>query len=544
MPPLADPTIPPGPAPPPHDRVAHSAGLTGAATLASRVLGLARDQVLAAIFGAGNEMDAFIVAFRIPNLVRDLFAEGAMSSAFVPTFATELEQKGKPAAWKLGNNLLNALLAATGLLVVAGLVLTRPAVNVYAREYADVPGKVDLTVQMAQLMLPFLTLTALSAATMGMLNSLHYYFVPALAPAMFNVVTIVCALGLVPLMPAFGLPRIMAIAIAALIGGAGQLALQWPALRREGFRYRLGLDIRDPSLLRVLLLMGPGTVGLAATQVNLLINTLLATSQGTGAVSWLQYAFRLIYLPIGLFGVSIATATLPSVARYAAAGDREALRRTVVNSMNLMLVVNVPAAVGLFVLADDIVRLLFERGQFSAVDTANTASALRCYAVGLVGYSTARIASPLFYALGRSRVPVELSALAIVVNIAVGVILVRVLGFSGLALATSIAAIVNGGLALAFLRDLLGGIDGGQLASKLARIAAASLAMAIVIVLVEWVMSAVVPRPSPLIQAVRLTAAFTSALLTLALLARRLGLSEFDTALAAVRERVQKAWAN
>jgi putative peptidoglycan lipid II flippase len=285
------------------EHLARSAGLTGAATLASRILGLVRETVLAALFGAGNEMDAFIVAFRIPNLVRDLFAEGAMASAFVPTFTRYLTLHGKEAAWRLGNNVLNALLVVTGVLVVAGIVFAEPIVTMYARDYAQVPGKLALTVRLTRVMLPFLTTAAIAAAVMGMLNSLHHYFVPALAPAMFNVATIACAFLLVPLMPPLGLPRIMAIAIAALLGGVGQLAIQWPPLRREGFRYRPVFDPRDPGLHRVLTLMGPGTLGIAATQVNLFVNTLLATAQGTGAVSWLTYAFRLMYLPIGLFGV-------------------------------------------------------------------------------------------------------------------------------------------------------------------------------------------------------------------------------------------------
>ncbi len=200
-------------------------------------------------------------------------------------------------------------------------------------------------------MLPFLIFVALAAALMGMLNSLQHYFVPALAPAVFNLATIAGAFTLVPLMPALGWPPIMAIAIAAMVGGVGQVAMQWPALRREGFRYRAVLDWRDPELRSVLLLMGPGTLGVAATQVNVFVNTLLATSEGTGAVSWLTYAFRLIYLPIGLFGVSIATAVLPAVSRHAAIDDFVGVRDTLSRGVSLMLMLSVPATVGLIVLA-------------------------------------------------------------------------------------------------------------------------------------------------------------------------------------------------
>src|SRR6266850_2519196 len=215
------------------NRLARAAASAGAATMTSRVLGLARDQLLASLFGAGDAMDAFNVAFRIPNLVRDLFAEGAMSAAFVPVFMRQLTTGGKEAAWRLGNNVINALLVVTGILVVLGIVFARPLVEAFAADYAAVPGKLELTVLLTRVMLPFLTLVAIAAAFMGMLNALHRFFVPALSPATFNVATIACALLLVPVMPRFGMPPITAIAIGALIGGVAQIALQWPLLRRE-----------------------------------------------------------------------------------------------------------------------------------------------------------------------------------------------------------------------------------------------------------------------------------------------------------------------
>jgi putative peptidoglycan lipid II flippase len=525
----------------PTDRLGRSASVAGLATLTSRVLGLIRDTVLAAVFGAGNEMDAFVVAFRIPNLVRELFAEGAMSAAFVPTFTKYLTLKGKPAAWGLGNHVLNALLVVTGLLVTIGFFVARPLVTIYARDFSSIPGKLDLTIELARIMLPFLTLAALAAAVMGMLNSLRHYFVPALAPAAFNVATIACALLLAPLMPSIGQPRIMAIAIAALLGGVGQIALQWPALRSEGFRYAPRLAPDDPGLREVVLLMGPGTLGLAATQINLLISTQLAVGQGTGAVSWLQYAFRLMNLPIGLFGVSIATAVLPAVARHAAIDDRQAVSRTIARGITLMLMVTVPASVGLFVLATPIVQLLLQRGHFLPADTAATASAVRCYAIGLVGYAAARIASPVFYALRRARLAVILSTVTIVVNLVFSLILVRWIGFRGLALATSLAAIVHGGLSLALLRRQLGRIGGGRLAVTFLKIAAASSVMAMVVILAMREVSRWTPGPSTTLQLLRLTTAIGSGLLALALFAKVLRISEFDEVIARIRERLSSA---
>jgi len=522
------------------DGVARSAGLAGLATLTSRILGLARDQVLASIFGAGNEMDAFVVAFRLPNLVRDLFAEGAMSAAFVPTFTRELTIGGKPTAWRIGNQVIAALLAITGVLVIAAIIFAPSLVGLYAGNFASVPGKLELTIRLARLMLPFLTLAAIAAALMGMLNSLHYYFVPALSPAAFNVVTIVCAFALVPLMPALGLPRIMAIAIGTILGGAAQIALQWPSLAREGFRFRPSIEWRDPALRRVLLLMGPGTLGLAATQVNLFVSTLLATGEGTGAVSWLQYAFRLMYLPIGLFGVSIATAVLPAASRHAAAADRAAIARTVARGVALMLFVNIPATAGLITLAHDIVRLLFEHGRFGPSDTAATAAALQCYAIGLVGYSTARIASPVFYALGQSRVPVLLSTVSIAVNILLSLALVNRLGFRGLALATALAALVNGGGSLILLRKRLGGLDERRLAATCGKTVVAALGMTACVLIIVHGLSTIAPDGGLALEAVRVAAAIGGGLFTLAIGAKLLRISEFDEMVAEMRTRAQK----
>jgi putative peptidoglycan lipid II flippase len=520
--------------------LARYAGITGIATLTSRLLGLGRDQVLAAFFGAGNQMDAFVVAFRIPNLVRDLFAEGAMSAAFVPTFTHELTHKGKAAAWRLANNVLNALVITTGTLVILGIVFAQPLIGLYAGDFASVPGKLELTVTLTRVMLPFLIMVAIAAAAMGMLNSLHHYFVPALSPAMFNIAAIAGAFTLVPLMPALGQPPIMAMALAALAGGFGQIAIQWPALRREGFRYQPLFDPRDPALQRTLILMGPGTIGLAATQVNLFVNTLLATSQGTGAASWLTYAFRLMYLPIGLFGVSIGTAVLPAVSRHAAVNDTEGIRNTVSRGLGMMLMLNVPATVGLFVLATPIVRLLFERGQFLPADTAATAAAARLYALGLAGYSAVRIASPTFYAIGDSRVPAAVSAGAIAVNIVASVALVRSIGFEGLALGTSLAAIANGAMLVWLLRQRLGRLDGWRLLMTLAKASAASAVMALAAVAIQRGMESAVPGSGLLPQLIRLGASIGGGLMALGFTARLLRVDEFSQAAAIIIGRVQK----
>jgi putative peptidoglycan lipid II flippase len=516
------------PSAPVPERLARSASLTGLATLVSRVLGLARETVAAAIFGAGNEMDAFLVAFRVPNLIRDLFAEGAMSAAFVPTFTRHLAIRGKEDAWRLGRNVLTTLAVVTGAVVLLMWLFAEPLVRIYAGDFAMVPGKLALTVHLARIMLPFLVLVALAAAAMGMLNALHHYFLPALAPAAFNVASIVCALTLIPVMRAVGEPPIAALAVGALLGGFGQLALQWPALRGEGFRYRPQVDLRDPGLRQMMLLMGPGTVGLAATQVNLFVTTLLAAQQGPGAVSWLQYAFRLMYLPIGLFGVSIATAVLPAVSRHLAVDDAIAAGRTVTRGLAMMLVVNIPATVGLFMLAAPIVEVLLERCRFHPADTVATAAAVRCYAAGLIGYSTARIASPVFYALGRSRLAVALSITSMVANLAFSLVLVRPMGHSGLALATSLAALLNGALALTILARQTRVVDVRHLFVTMLKTALAAAIMAAALTALVSIVSTVAPGDRLAPRAVRLAIDIGGGLAAFTVAAHLLRIAEFD----------------
>jgi putative peptidoglycan lipid II flippase len=517
-----------------------SAASAGAATMASRVLGLVRDAVLAALFGAGPAMDAYLVAFRIPNLLRDLFAEGAMSAAFVPTFTAHLTTSGKASAWRLARHVLNALLVTTGVLVLLGVVFAEPLVRALTSErYEEVPGQIALTVQLARIMLPTLLLVALAAALMGMLNSLRHYFIPALSPAMFNVVIIVSAVTAVPVMPVFGLEPIAGIAIGALLGGVAQVALQVPTLRRQGFRYGLELDWRDPGLRRVLLLMGPGTVGLAATQVNLFVNTLLATGVTDGAVSWLNYAFRLRYLPIGIFGVSVATAVLPAVSRHVAERRTDGVRDTVANGLSLMFMMNAPATVGLIVLATPLVRVIFERGEFSPADTAATAAALQMYALGLLAYSVVRIVSPTFYALGRSRTPVLVSIATMGVNVVLNVTLVQVLGFRGLALGTSLAALFNGVALLILLRPHVGGLNGRQVLGSLVRIALAAAAMGAAAVGVEAWLAARMPGDALAIQIVRLTLTIGVALAVLAAASWLLRIREFTEGVSLVTRRLR-----
>ncbi|HVZ21762.1 MAG TPA: murein biosynthesis integral membrane protein MurJ, partial [Vicinamibacterales bacterium] len=468
-------------------------------------------------------------------------AEGALSAAFVPTFMHELTTRGREPAWRLANNVLGALLLVTALVVAAGLVFAHPLVAALAGDYAAVPGKLELTVFLARIMLPMLIFIAVAATCMGMLNSLGHFFVPALAPATFNVVTIVSAFTLVPLMPRFGVAPITGIAIGALAGGVAQVAVQWPLLRRERFVYRPTLTWSDPALHRVLALMGPGTIGLAATQVNVFVNVILATRQGTGAVSWLTFAFRLMYLPIGLFGVSIATAVLPAVSRAAARRDDDGVRRTVADGMALTLMLNVPATVGLMVLASPIVRLIFERRAFTPADTTATAAALQCYAIGLVGYAIVRIASPTFYALRQSRTPIAISVGAMLTNVVLNLVLVHWLGYRGLALGTALAALSNAAALLYALRRRLNGLEGRRLLGSCARIALASALMGVAAFATDRVLERLWPGSHVIAQAVRLGSTIGISLGVLAAAAAALRIREFHESVALVIRRVRQS---
>ena len=318
------------------------------------------------------------------------------------------------------------------------------------------------------------------------------------------------------------------------------MAIQWPALYREGFRYRPVLDFKDPELRQILRLMGPGTLGVAAVNINVMVNTYLAAAQ-PGAVSWLGYAFRLMYLPIGLFGVSIATAALPDLARHAGDGDHAAIRRGVSSALRLMLMLNIPAMVGLIVLAEPIVALLYQRGQFTDADTQATAAALRFYAPGLIGYSIVRIASPTFYSLGNSRTPVIVSVMSVTVNLVLNILLFRIMGFRGLALGTALAALFNAGTLLWLLRGRLGGIEGRRVAIAFLKIAGAAVLMGIVAAFTVARLETMMPGSSELVRVLRVSTAISVALVALLVSARLLRIEEFTDATERVLRRVLPA---
>jgi len=457
-------------------RIARAAGLVSSMTLVSRVLGLVREQVFAALLGAGFYSDAFRIAFRIPNLLRDLFAEGALSAAFVPTYARSMVEGGREEAHRLANRVLTLLAALLGGLVVLGVAFAGEVVSILAPGYAEVPGKSELTVFLTRVMMPFLPLVSFAAVAMGMLNAEERFRMPALSPAMFNLVTIAWGVGLYVL----GFPPgqvVLGWAIGTLLGGFAQFAVQVPSLRKGGWRFRPEWAPRDPAVRHLGRLMAPATVGLAAVQVNIFVNSIFA-SQEPGGVSWLDYAFRLLYLPIGLFGVALGTIATAGLARRAAEGDMEGLRETLQHSLSMLAYLTIPASLGLMVLRVPVVRLIYERGRFTPADTEATATALFLYAFGLVGYTGVKVLAPAFYALARPRVPLVASASAVLTNLAVVLLLFDRLGYRAVAIGTALGSLVNSGLLAVVFERTVGGMRGRGLVSGVLRMALAGAAMA------------------------------------------------------------------
>ena len=452
-----------------------AAGLISALTLMSRLLGLAREQVFAALLGAGLYADAFQAAFRIPNLLRDLFAEGALSAAFIPTYARALAEGGPARARQLSSRLLSLLAVLLGGLVLLGVLLADPLVHALAPGFERVAGKAEVTVLLTRIMLPFLPIVSFAAVAMGMLNAEERYGPPALAPSLFNLVTIVWA----ALLWAMGLELravVIGWAVGTLLGGLAQFLIQIPALWRDGWRFRPEWAPGDPGIRAIAHLMAPATMGLAAVQVNIFVSTIFASHE-PGAVSWLTYAFRLLYLPIGVFGVALGTIATTGLARRAAAGDMEGLRETLRQSLRMLAFLTIPATVGLMVLGVPIIRLLFERGRFTTLDTHHTAAALMLYAIGLVAYTGVKVLAPAFYSLGRPRVPLLASASAVATNLLVILALHSRLGYRSVALGTSLGSLVNAMVLVATFEAQVGGLRGHGLLGRVARMVAAAAVM-------------------------------------------------------------------
>lgn len=536
-----------------------SASVVGVAILASRVLGLIREQVFAASFGAGRELDAFVTAFRIPNLFRDLFAEGALSAAFVTSFTQTLAREGEARAWRLANLVVHALLVVVGGVVLLGVIAAPWVVALIAPGFADIPGKTELTVELTRVMFPFLLLVALAAVAMGMLNARGRFGVPASASSFFNLGSIVVGLlgaaWLAPgylssvwqqgaasasVSPELAERAIMGMALGTVVGGALQLVVQLPSLHRLSYRYRPILSFRDPGVRQVLALMGPATIGAAAVQINVLVNSNFASQLGDGAVSWLNVAFRFMQLPIGLFGVAVGVVALPAVSRSAERANMAEFNETIVRALRLVFGLCLPAATGLAVLAPEFVGLVYQHGRFTADDTRMAASALVAYAIGLVGYANIKVTVPAFYALGDARTPALISCLSIVVNAVGNWMVINRLGggHTGLAAVTSLVALLNFAILMVLLRRRIGAFTG--LGGVVARLVIASFAVGLTCVAVRSGVAAFVPVDRTSGRALVTAIALPAAAVAFATVASLLGVREIGDVVERVRARARR----
>ena len=440
------------------------------ATFSSRILGFIRDMVLARLFGATPSSDAFFVAFRIPSLLRELFAEGSMSSAFIPVFTEYRTKRGKQEAWELASAAFTTLLTLVIVATVMGIVAAPWLVQALAPGFEATPEKLALATLLTRVMFPYLVFISLAALAMGILNSVRAFAAPAFSPLFLNVFIIGCALYISPRLE----QPIIGVAIGVVAGGAAQFAMQLPSLKLRGLLFGLRFQPGHPGVRRIGHLMLPSLLGLSVTQINLTVSTILA-SFFAGGPTYLFYGMRLIQFPLGIFGVALATAILPTLSAQAARGALNELRTTLGFGLRMILFIILPAMVGLIVLRTPIVHLFFEHGTFTSHDTAQTALAVLCYAVGLWAFGSVRIIAAAFYSLQDTKTPAISAAVAVAANIIFSLMLMAPLGAAGLALATALAAMVNGGILVAVLNRRLGGIEWGSVGRSSARVLLACL---------------------------------------------------------------------
>ncbi|AFM25543.1 murein biosynthesis integral membrane protein MurJ [Desulfomonile tiedjei] len=454
--------------------VARAAGVVGFWTTLSRVLGFVRDMVIALFLGAGPGADAFFVAFRIPNLLRRLFAEGALSAAFIPTYVDTLQQLGKTEAARLARIAFTFTTIALAAVTLTGIAFSPLIVRLTAPGFFDDPSKFGLTVELTRTMFPYIFFISLVALASGILNSLGHFSAPAAAPVLLNLSMItsvaICATWL-------KVPPFYALAWGVVVAGVLQLALQIPFLWALGVKLYPDFHLRHPALKRMGLLFLPAAFGGAVYQLNVLVGTILASMLPVGGVSWLYYADRIVELPLGIFAIALGTAILPSMSRQASNGDFAGLTRSVSFGLRLIAFFTIPASVALIVLAEPIIAVLFQRGAFTSTDTTQTAYALFYYTLGLWAFSGLKVVVQAFFSLKDTRTPLWVSMGAVAVNLVGGLLLMGPMAQGGLALATSLAAALNVLVLFAILVKRLGRFPTEQFIKSLLRVSAASAIM-------------------------------------------------------------------
>lgn len=427
-------------------------------TLVSRIMGLVRESVFAFLFGAGFATDAFNAAFRIPNLLRDLFAESALSAAFVPTFVENLTKKDRKEVWRFASNMFNTMVIFVGLIVVLGMIFSPLVVKVIAMGFGKIPGKQELTTSLTRVMFPFLLFISLAAWAMGILNAFRSFFVPAVAPAFFNLFSILIPVAAYSYFTKIGVNPILGMAYGVTIGAVVQFLVQLPSLFRRGFRYEFYINLKDPQLRRVLLLWLPMILGFAAFQINFAVNTFLVAFLEQGSMTYLNYAYRVMHLPAGLFGVAIGGVALAEFSRAVSLNTIDEVKARLKHSLDLVVVLTIPISILLFTLASPVCRLIYEHGRFTAQDTFFTAQALMLYALGVPAASAVRSVAACFYSLKNTKTPPIVGMIIVGLNTVMNLSLMWTLRFRSFPLTTSVCALVNFLLLIIILRHKIGPI--------------------------------------------------------------------------------------
>ena len=459
-----------------NEKLSKAAGTVSGMTLVSRVFGFFRDMVIAMAFGSSPSADAFFVAFRIPNMQRRILAEGAMTAAFIPVFTETLTKKGESVAWKLAANLFNILILVLSSASLLILIFSPAVITIFAPGFIDEPGKFELTVKLTRCMAPYLFFIGLAAFCMGVLNTLKVFALPAAAPISQNISMILSILFISPLMD----EPIMGLAIGVVVGGALQLFIQLPAVLKKGMPFEKTLNFKQKEVFKIARLMGPVILGIAVYELNIMIDTLIASLLPGGSISYLYYGNRLVQLPLGIFAVALGVALLPTLSGQAAKGNLKELVQTLGFSIRLILFITIPATLGLIILREPIINTLWERGEFLASTTDGTAIALLYYSIGLCAYSGIKIIAPAFYSLQDTKTPAKIGIYSMILNTVLNLLLMGPLQHGGLALATSIAALFNVALLIYYLRKRLGLMGGRKILRSTLKMALAALAMGII----------------------------------------------------------------
>lgn len=514
-----------------NELVTRAAGVVGIFTFLSRILGLVRDMLIANFFGSGMSADAFFVAFRIPNLLRRLFAEGSFSVAFIPVFTEYLQTKSKEEAFFLARVVLTSMVLILTAVTILGIVLSPLIVRIIAPGFGGMGEKYALTVFLTRIMFPYIFLVSVLALFTGILNSLKHFAAPAIAPIFLNLSMIAALLILAPYMrtPTVGL------AIGVIVGGVIQMVLQIPFLLDKGLSLRPSWMPAHPALKKIGILMLPTIFGSAIYQINQLVGTLLASLLREGSVSYLYYADRLVQFPLGVFAIAISTAVLPSLSREAAEGDLGRLRETFSHAIRLTMFITIPAMVGLIVLREPIIRLLFQRGAFNSFTTIMTAQALLYYSLGLWAFASLRVFVSAFYSLQDTKTPVKVAVVAMVANIAFSLLLMGPLKHGGLALALSLASTLQLCMLIFLLRKRLGGIEGRVVVGSMAKSFLCSLIMGVLIYVLAFEVLAEVLNRGILAIGIGVVAIISVGLVIYFISARLLGSKELTTLLKALK---------